>query len=288
MRRPFLLLFILPLLISITAAQTAEQLLNNKFAGKLLILRNFYSAESLHYNQSGVLENHSDSGSWTLAHFQIQKVRLTKSDFELQGKRIALGWDQRADKVAFFALGPLKIDVKIPEALITEEKITALDKVIFVNLKQEPDQVTDYWRDLILGNVNATVQKDGKRHYQIKGMPQLAEQLKPHEALIPTTANGKTAYQTTTGVTRPKPIHLPDPEYTEIARASRYEGMTVLLMTVDEKGTVAQIEILKPCGFGLDEKAVEAVKKWTFQPANLKGQPVNVLVNVEVSFRLRK
>jgi protein TonB len=37
---------------------------------------------------------------------------------------------------------------------------------------------------------------------------------------------------------------------------------------------------------GLDEKAIEAVSQWRFQPATLNGQPVAVQINVEVSFRL--
>jgi len=44
--------------------------------------------------------------------------------------------------------------------------------------------------------------------------------------------------------------------------------------------------VARPLGMGLDEKAIEAVRTWRFEPAKKDGQPVPVQMNVEVSFRL--
>lgn len=44
--------------------------------------------------------------------------------------------------------------------------------------------------------------------------------------------------------------------------------------------------MVRSVGKGLDEKAVEAVRKWRFEPAKLKGQPVAVQINIEVTFKL--
>ena len=51
-------------------------------------------------------------------------------------------------------------------------------------------------------------------------------------------------------------------------------------------GRVHDAKIVHGLGMGLDQKALEALKQWKFQPAEKDGQPVNVLVNVEVNFRL--
>lgn len=45
---------------------------------------------------------------------------------------------------------------------------------------------------------------------------------------------------------------------------------------------------MSPLGLGLDEKAVEAVSQWRFQPATVNGQPLRVRAVVEVNFRLAK
>jgi protein TonB len=46
------------------------------------------------------------------------------------------------------------------------------------------------------------------------------------------------------------------------------------------------MRIVRSVGMGLDEKALEAVRTWRFDPARKDGQAVAVQINVEVSFRL--
>ena len=46
------------------------------------------------------------------------------------------------------------------------------------------------------------------------------------------------------------------------------------------------IKVVRPLGLGLDEKAIEAIKKWRFRPGVKNGKPVAVLVTIEVNFRL--
>jgi TonB family protein len=88
------------------------------------------------------------------------------------------------------------------------------------------------------------------------------------------------------GVTAPRAIYEPEPEYSEEARKIKQQGMVVLSVVVDQQGRPRNIHIARSLGLGLDEKAIEAVKKWKFTPGTKDGIPVAVQVNVEVSFRL--
>lgn len=88
------------------------------------------------------------------------------------------------------------------------------------------------------------------------------------------------------GVTAPRVIYDPDPEYSEEARQSKYQGTVVLWIVIDADGRARDVRVQRSLGMGLDEKAVEAVRKWRFQPALKDGHPVAVQVNVEVNFRL--
>jgi TonB family protein len=88
------------------------------------------------------------------------------------------------------------------------------------------------------------------------------------------------------GVSPPKPIFTPEPEYSEEARKAKFQGTVLLAIVVDETGKATQIKVSRPLGLGLDEKAIEAVKKWKFEPGKYNGKAVAVQATVEVSFRL--
>ena len=86
--------------------------------------------------------------------------------------------------------------------------------------------------------------------------------------------------------TPPHAVFAPDPEYSEEARKARYEGTCVLWTIVGTDGRVRDIRVARRLGRGLDEKAIEAVKHWKFEPAMYEGKPVAVQINVEITFRL--
>jgi protein TonB len=88
------------------------------------------------------------------------------------------------------------------------------------------------------------------------------------------------------GISAPEPVSTPDPEYTEQARLAKTQGTCILWMIVDDQGHPRDIRVVHGLGFGLDAKAIEAVKQWKFQPAMKDGRPVNVQISVEVGFKL--
>ena len=110
------------------------------------------------------------------------------------------------------------------------------------------------------------------------------------EAAEKTTANPEPAdivYKSgTKGVTNPRPIYQPSPDFSEKARKKKFEGVVILSLIITPEGTVRDPVIAKSLGYGLDEKALEAVRKWKFDPATKDGKPVAVRVAVEVNFRL--
>lgn len=88
------------------------------------------------------------------------------------------------------------------------------------------------------------------------------------------------------GISAPQAISSPDPEYTEEARQAKKQGTCVLSMIVDEQGHPRDLRVVRGLGFGLDAKALDAVRQWRFQPALKDGKPVNVQISVEVEFHL--
>ena len=87
----------------------------------------------------------------------------------------------------------------------------------------------------------------------------------------------------------PKPIRetMVDPEYSEEAREKKFTGTVVMSIIVETDGTVSDVTFQKKAGHGLDEKALEAVRNWRFEPGKLDDNtPVRTKLQITMTFRL--
>ena len=87
-------------------------------------------------------------------------------------------------------------------------------------------------------------------------------------------------------VTPPVLIWHPSPDYTEEARKAKVNGNVTVSLIVNNAGIPLNVHVTKGVGLGLDEKAVEAVKRYRFKPASENGKPVPVYMNIEVNFEI--
>ena len=88
------------------------------------------------------------------------------------------------------------------------------------------------------------------------------------------------------GVSAPVVVYKPEPDFSEEARKAKYQGVVTVSCVVGPDGRIRDMQIVRPLGMGLDEKALEALKNWRFEPAKKDGVPVAVKVAVEVEFHL--
>jgi periplasmic protein TonB len=97
---------------------------------------------------------------------------------------------------------------------------------------------------------------------------------------------GGGVYRIGGGVSAPVPIFTPEAEFSDEARRAKYQGVVLISLIVDAQGNPQNPRVSRPLGMGLDEKALEAVKKYKFKPAMKEGKPVPVMMSIEVNFRL--
>src|SRR5437868_1564046 len=97
---------------------------------------------------------------------------------------------------------------------------------------------------------------------------------------------GGGVYRPGGGVSAPRTLYAPDPEYSEEARKAKFQGTVILWVIVGPDGRAHNIQVQRSVGMGLDEKAVDAVRQWKFDPARKNGQAVAVQIYVEINFRL--
>src|SRR6185437_14741901 len=106
----------------------------------------------------------------------------------------------------------------------------------------------------------------------------------PHEDLLGAITSGKLFRTEEKGVVPPKALNAPDPQYSESARLEKVQGSMALGVVVSEEGVPQDVWVIRPIGYGFDEQAVQVLKHWKFVPANKNGEPVPVVISVDLTY----
>jgi TonB family protein len=275
------------LALTLLSAQSAwadrgslEKQVKFDYLEKVLTLRHFYSGDRLRFHSGGTLQGDAAPvGPWTLdGQIEVEDVRLHGAQLVIKGRRIHQVFDaqhnpqdqlttiknehRKQQKELGKELRRLKVAVEIdlPSQQPDQKDVSSAIHAIFLaNSESMMDIVPPFWRAYF-------AKQEGKPAPQVRGP---LYSFKPGGGMSP-----------------PHGTYDPDPEYSEEARKVKYQGTVVVSLIVDASGAPRDLQIAKPLGLGLDEKAIEAVSTWKFEPARKDGKPVSVVINVEVNFRL--
>ena len=86
-------------------------------------------------------------------------------------------------------------------------------------------------------------------------------------------------------IKEPKKLKNVAPEYPDIAKQARVQGIVILECTISPQGRVTDVKVLRSIPL-LDEAARAAVLQWVYSPTLLNGVPVPVIMTVTVNFKL--
>ena len=85
--------------------------------------------------------------------------------------------------------------------------------------------------------------------------------------------NSEPVYEIGNGVTAPKAVYHPDPEYSDKGRKKKINGTVVVAMIVTDQGGVRDVKVIQSLEPSLDKQAIAAVRTWKFEPATKDGKP---------------
>jgi TonB family protein len=302
-----------------------EQDLRLRFIGKTFYLRGRYLNDSLHFTADGKLDGASPQASYTLSLVQIQNVHLEKHKLELEGTRYGVHFlgalaseDQSAasEKVQLTTKKkPLKIEIdrervdtafeKKQQKLEEKQAKTAPAKpaagatpapASTAPNSTNPATQPPVEPDVALSNAQANkTLRDALDRIFAPGLDdRMLASLPAYWQLYYHAISAKSDYRPADPAVllqsqvdqKAKLLRAFDPPSNEYAQANAIVGIAMYHVVVGADGKPAEIAVGRPIGFGLDENAVENIRKATFQPAMKQGQPVPVLVDLTVRFRI--
>jgi TonB family protein len=246
----------------------------------VLTLRHFYSGKRLTFRADGSLAGQADTGPWTVdGQIFIQTFEVKGRDLKIRGRRVCLVFDtakapardvlewlkeskadDRDKREGAFWAKDVDIEIKFESGNPDADTVkAAMNSVFLAPGESMSDIVPDFWRGYF-------EERDG-------GIRKSS-----YSGIVYTVKRGD--------VSPPRRTSGHEPEFAEDARVAKYQGVMILSVVVDPSGAATNVEVVSPLGLGLDEKGVEAVRDWKFEPAMKDGQAVPVKVMVEVSFHL--
>jgi len=299
-------------LCAVASADDLERTLNQTYRGKVFVLRNFWRGDLLRYDSAGQIIGNATSGFWTTDGLvRVEEVRLTGDTLNLECKRMFMveskdGFDYR-ERSKKARKREIAIDLG-PKPISAETAGAVLSKILVSGKADFFSEMPDYWKPCVKTALQVETHEPGLPLYPLRNGCKFGSRMLTALSLSSSELGTETDAGVTPsnngqdkvilqppnsgakrggGVSAPKVISAPDPEYSVEGREAGFSGTGVFSLFVDNAGIPKQIEVVRPLGYGLDEIGVATLQTWRFEPARKDGQPVSVSINVEMQFRLQ-
>ncbi len=302
-----------------------EDALRARYVGKLIYLRGSYLGDDLNFDQDGQVNGSPTVASFTLSAFEVRKVKLSKHKLEIEADRYglhyfgALPYEDESKSFDRVKISKKPVHISIARELIVIPKVkkekkksepTPQEIAAAQTLKTRNDAtaaappnpptsgaavetyaalaaVSPAHSAMVMNKALDNIFASDMDQSMLSHLPDYWQEYfrskSQHRQYMPADTNIKVVSE---GMTPPKVLNSIDPSSNEYAQKYGIAGMELLRTVVDASGIPRQIAIARPIGFGLDEKAVDAVKKSHFQPAMVNGQAVPVVIDMVVTFRI--
>lgn len=266
--------FLCAMAANLAGAQTApaQQSIEARLRGPVLMLRGLYNGSRLDFNADGRLKNLAGIMPFSLSAIQVENVRLTDSRLEIDGVREGLKFTQPAQPDENVQISAAAWDPREQVRILVardRHRPEALDQALAAIFSSGFDDALataapDFWRPWLHHNLHPDDPSD---------------QL--HAALDEDGSNSCSQ----PGLTPPQLMQAPSPQFSIPAQMTHDQGTVTVHLTVEPDGQTQRLFLVRPLGMGLDEQAIAAVRRYRFNPGTVNGTPVSCEMNVEVSFR---
>jgi hypothetical protein len=273
-----LLLFVIltPGLFAQTTDSAVLDHVRADYLKKAFLLRGFYQEPLLQYDSSGHLKHHASSGSWTTSYAFVEAVDIQDARLTLKAHRAVQIFDDHKHQFQLTRTDiKLLLTVEVPSPLEERGIREALGHIFIAPTEPIGGMLPDFWQPLL-------------KNIDEKGKVSLDPKKDPWDPSVTGDCDQAPSVDRPCRIVKPmkppKPVYTPDPDFGDLGKALHLRGASVLWLVIDETGQPQHIALMKPLGAGLDERAIDKVRSWKFQPVIRDGKPVPVMINVEFNF----
>ena len=274
---------ILFLPVTVSAQTSVEEQLRQKYAGSERMLRHFYAADALKFDESGSPLNTERMGSWTLfGAVVIDKLTLSSKKLELQGHRAIVTIDDSTRTMKRLNWKE-KVWIQIPVASQADasgsQLQSALDKVFVTPGEEMVRALPDYWQGYMARFYDKQLQDPpcqdsnprGSQGDSVSNIPNASEGPSPKSSV---------------GIAEGHLIHRVEPYYSRVAKEAGVQGVIGLRALISKSGDVTQLCINQAIGGGMDDEAVNTARQWKYTPYLLNGQAVEIKTSISFKFHM--
>ncbi len=224
-----------------------------EFHGKTLLMSHYYVSNKLHFNSSGALVGQSEEGTWpTNGLVHVDDVEVKHNLVRRRGKTN---------------------DLRLPhqdgnEALTTRPRRKTVGSVL--HEENYGRKMNEYWHGL--AKIVGVDPKSGQMTIQ-GGADGVYGYLGERAVYFPNPP-----------IEPPKVTHKEETDYTKAAAVKRTQGLTFMLVIINEKGYPEFLHLIKDLGDDLDVQSMAGTSQWRFRPATKDGKPVACVIRVGWEF----
>ncbi len=253
--------------------KSVENQAKMEFHGKTLLMSHYYVNNNLHFNSSGTLVGQSEEGTWpTNGLVHVSDVEVKPNLVRLRGIREILTLRTQDGKLG---LQPILLTKHMEVELDAANPIATLDDVrqTVARVFHEENygrKMNEYWHSL--ARVTGIDPKTGQLTIE-GGSDGIYGYLDERPVYFPYPP-----------VQPPKATHKEEMDYTKAAAVKRTQGLTFMLVVINEKGYPEFLHLTKDLGDNLDVQSMAGTSQWRFRPAMKDGKPVACVITVGWEF----
>jgi len=258
-------------LVRAAHADSLKDALTHKYKNQLLAQRSpFSTGRDQKFDSAGHSLSIEKSSDWLLyGGFYVEKLSLSSDTLRLEGHRATYYDEKMSGKRIMMPFEKSRhMEIHLDHPLNSMDDADAImERIFFLG----PDAVDHIKAELRRADDN---------------IPDAEIYRVSQPAVKPASADAAVSNDSDVKVLPPRATYTPEPDYSAVAQHAKYQGTVLLTILIDKAGKVSRIRLERPLGMGLDENAMEGVQRWRFNPATRNGEPVAVVMNIEVSFNL--